>query len=275
MKLKFKLITLLALAGIGFASSAATAATTVYNSDDLILGFRQTGGSFVYLVNLGQASAYRDYASGAPTTSFAISGLGNIAQDLNDTFGATWFNDPTLNWGVVGTPGATAIGSDLASYLYATKPQTTYGTTGTGFNQANNATQANPRGKIVNLGATFNGQTSTTNSNVGLVQAAATTNGWDSQTSAGNDFAYFGNIEGTFASGAASSALDLFRMATSPVGQPGSYEGSFFFTNAGATTGTLNFGSVGAAVPEPSRALLLGLGGVSLIFRRRRTVAPA
>lgn len=282
MNTKKKLLTLLSLAGIGFSAPAANAATVAYNSGDLILGFRYndgTAGSFTYLVDLGQESAFRDYASGAPTTSTVVgtgigNAIGNIASDLAAIFGANWYQDPNLYWGVVGTPGASAQGGDGVSTLYATKPEATFGTPGTGFNQANAFTQGPARSNIVNLGATINGQTSYGTSNFGVEQAAATTNGWESQTGGGNDFAYFGNIENTFSGGAATSALDLFRMATSPTGVPGSYEGTFFWTNVGSTTATLNFGAP-AAAPEPSRAVLLvaGLGGI--IFRRRRSVTKA
>ena len=215
MKIKTKLIALLALTGIGLAAPAANAATTAYIADDLILGFRQDGNAFTYLVNIGQASTYRDLAAGAPTTSFNVSGLGNIGADLVSVFGADWFaaapTNGTVYWGVVGTPGATSAGGDLGSTLYATKPESVLGTPETGYLRNNTSAQGIPRQAIVSMIASYQGQTSTANNNVGYAQPASTTNGWAANTSSGIDFGYFSGLEGS--SPLSTSALDLFRMA--------------------------------------------------------------
>ena len=92
-----KAITLLAVAGLAFASTAVHAATTAYTTGDLILGFRQTGATSSLLVNIGQAGGYRD-----GTTTGNLS-LGNLGADLTSLFGSGWSSDATVFWGVVGS----------------------------------------------------------------------------------------------------------------------------------------------------------------------------
>lgn len=60
--------------------------------------------------------------------------------------------------------------------------------------------------------------------------------------------------------------LDNGAAVTSPVGT-GVYQGSFAFDSG---TGNITFTPAVAAIPEPSRALLAGLGLGGLLLRRRR-----
>lgn len=259
-----KAISLLAAAGMALASTAVNAATTAYLNGDIFLGFSQTGNSNSLVINIGQASGYRD-----GTTIGALS-LGNLGADLtswwtNQSNGATaWYNDSTVTWGVVGTiQGAT--GGDAASTLYASKPESVFGTAETSYARAALATQNIARSNIVSMSSAYTGQTSTANSNVALLQANSVSNSWDSWNPGGISFSYFSGLEGNFGSGVASSALDLFRMPTGS--GAGTYEGSFTISD----TGTVSFStSTPGVVPEPSRVLFAGIGLGTLLLRRRR-----
>jgi hypothetical protein len=254
-----KAISLLAAAGMALASTAVNAATTAYTNGDIFLGFRQTGNSNSLLINIGQAGGYRD-----GTTTGALS-LGNLGADLNAWYGGTgWASDATVFWGVVGTIQS-SINGDTASTLYASKPESVFGTPETGYARANVTTQNIARSNIVSMSSAYAGQTSTANSNVALLQSNSATNSWASWNPGGQSFSYFSGMEGNFGSGVASAALDLFRMPTGT--GTGTYEGTFTIDNSGV----VSFGtSAPGAVPEPSRVSFAGMGRGALLLRRRR-----
>ncbi len=261
-----KAITLLAVAGLAFASTAVHAATTAYTTGDLILGFRQTGATSSLLVNIGQAGGYRD-----GTTTGNLS-LGNLGADLTSLFGSGWSSDATVFWGVVGTPGSASFNSDPGNTLYATKPEGTFGVQEAAYERLSSATQGNGRSNIVSMATAYAGKTSTTNSDVALAQLNTATNSWSSFNPGGTSFSYFSGMEGNFGSGVASSALDLFRMTPDSLAAVnfGNYEGSLTINSSGV----VNFGlTTPGAVPEPGRAALMGLGLGGFLLRRRRPAA--
>jgi hypothetical protein len=95
---------------------------------------------------------------------------------------------------------------------------------------------------------------------------------WSTQNGT-NSFGFTGSVEGNFGNGTAGTVLDLYRIlnttsGASPTGTIGlgSWEGSFTINDSGVV------GFAVTAVPEPSRALLAGLGLAGIAFRRRRTV---
>lgn len=297
MKIRTKIIALLALAGFGLAAPAATAATVAYSNTtgDLLLGFRATGGTGAtqtYLVNLGAASAFRDYAAGDPTTSFVVnttqiaSGaftskiIGDIGADLAATFGADWYTRADLFWSVSGaTQQITGtVNGDPLKTVYATKGENTFGTVETSWDRGSPTAQGTPNSKILAMGTAYNGDTSTANSNHGVVYNHTDINSYEDYMPGGSGstptaaFSYFaGGIEGNFGNGvlngATNAALDLFRLQSGT--GAGTYEGSFTISN----TGALSFGAV--SVPEPSRALLVAMGACGLVLRRRRPAAKA
>ena len=96
---------------------------------------------------------------------------------------------------------------------------------------------------------------------------------WTSNNDGSSSFTLAGTVEGNVGAGASGTALDLYRIlnttsGASPTGTVGvgSWEGTFTISNGGVV------GFAVAAVPEPSRALLAGLGLAGVAFRRRRTV---
>ena len=270
-----KAISLLAIAGLAFAPAAVNAATTAYSADDLILGFQQTGNANSLLVDLGQASGFKAGTS----VGTIISGLGSV---LNTTFGSGWASDSTISWGIVGTPGSSSVGTDVAKTLYASSPESTYGTQSTPldatFTRLSSSTQGTGASNIGTMTTTFAGLTASVVGSSGNIAAAlqpsATTGGWAAQNpngAAGTNFSYFNGLEGTLGSGVASSALDLFRMqpgSGATLNTPGTFIGSFTLNS----NGDVNFStSTPSAAPEPARAAFLGLGLAGLLFRRRRS----
>lgn len=289
MKIRTKVIALLVLASFGLAGTSAKAATVSYttSSGDLLLGFRATGGqgaTQTYLVNLGSASAFRDYAAGTPTTSFVLNTtaigtgpfdsniIGNIGADLAAVFGSDWYDRSDLFWSVSGATQQISgtINGDPVKTIYATKGEQTFGTTETPWALGSATAQGTPNSKIQTMGLAYNGDTSTANSDFGVIYNNSDINSYEdfmpggSASTATSAFSYFaGGIEGNFGAGAASTALDLFRMPTGS--GSGTYEGSFTISQSGQ----LSFGST-TAVPEPSRALLVAFSGLGIVLRRRR-----
>lgn len=261
MMLSKHAFSLLAVAGLALASTAANAATTAYTNGDIFLGFRQAGNTSSLIVNLGQASQYRD-----GTVSGALS-LGDLGAALNEWYGSDdWSSDASVTWGIVGAV-STTVGVDLANTLYASKPEVVFGTTETPYDRASIATQGNGRSNIVTMANAFAGKTSTTGSSVALIQSNTVAGAWGatSGASAANGFSYFSGMEGNFADGTATAALDLFRMQTGS--GAGTLEGTFTINDAGV----VSFNAA-AAVPEPGRVAFLALGLGGFLLRRRRSV---
>ena len=93
------------LALIGFALPASAQVQANYN--DLILGFRATGGQGQNTnleVNLGSVALYTNPAS-SPMVVTRLS-----ASDLSGTYGATWKTRTDLVWGIIGTAGRVSTG---------------------------------------------------------------------------------------------------------------------------------------------------------------------
>lgn len=267
---------LLALAGAAiFLTTSAQAQT--YTSDDLFIGFRAhagTGSTTPLLLNIGQASIYRD-ASGTIS-------IGNIGADLANTFGAGWATRSDLWWGVAGAANV-ATGLDPLRTLYASS--------GSPFARQGNATQGTPTSRIgvdlagnyVNFGvagvntAVKIGDTADANDWAELV-----TNGNPAQSFSGNSFGYFaGGIEENFSGGVAGTSLEMYRAlrtgltdfenptAGTPGVTPAVFQGSLFISG----TGDVSFG----AIPEPSTYASLAFGGLLLflVVRRHRNALQA
>ncbi|WP_395736195.1 PEP-CTERM sorting domain-containing protein [Prosthecobacter sp.] len=266
-----KAITLLAAAGMAFASTAVNAATT-YTAGDLLLGFRQTGtgaSTNSLVIDIGQASLYRD----ATGTLNPVLGTAGLDADLAAQFGPNWYTDGSVKWAIVGTTGAAAVGGDPSNTLYSSLKQTS-GLNTAGYEQLDNGTQATATTGINNLATTYAGKTIT--DNVALIQSNTTAGTWGkSGTGVGSDFGYSG-VWGTSLEQAvsATSKLDLSRAVADNInggGTFGSIEGTFSISS----TGGISFTSNVAAAPEPGRAAFMALGLSAFMLRRRRPARVA
>jgi hypothetical protein len=261
------------VAGIAlFASPAAEAAPVTYSDGDLFLGFRAIGGTGAtqtYLINIGQASTYRN---ALPNVTLNLS-LGTIATDLTAIYGATWFTRSDILWGVVGVQSVAGNG-DLANTLYASKvtfvpglalpwarrSSSQQGTTGSTVQSMVSGYINDPEG-------------STANSTLGVIQNTSDVNNWSNFNPGGSVTSSFGaytpSIEGSSATGIGNAPLDLFRLVRTGVD-----DGSGFTTGNGSYEGTFQIAGNGQVtfnvVPEPSAAVLLGLGASVLGWTRRR-----
>ena len=242
MKLSpLKSILLLPLIQIGLSSLSVAAP---YTAGDIFLGFRITGGTQCYLVNIGQASLYK----AAAPASFTVS-VGNIGTDLADVFGADWHQNPDVYWGVMGTNTnlTTTVAGDPGRTLYASKAEVTYGTQETPWNRGSSATQSAPAGKLMGLAGAplgYAGYSVTSNSSVAVIQTSSDSASYASYqpggtmtNSGGVSFNYWNpSNEGGFGAGADLTALDLFRMPTGSSSLLGEYLGTFTITSAGVLT---------------------------------------
>ena len=262
----------LALTALMFYNASADAATVTYSDGDLFLGFRASGGTGAtqtYLINIGQASTYRDAATGS---SMTIS-LGNISADLASVYGGSWFNRGDLFWGVGGAVSG-VVSADPSNTLYASREEPQAGTLADAWLRRSNSAQGTTVSKMQGLVSGYlNGSTSTANSNVSLIENTSDPNNWASFQPGGSNAtgnisfgAFNPTVEGSFGGGVAGTALDLFRMTSSTTtGLPGDYEGTFTISNSGV----VNF----AVVPEPCALALFGVSAGLIGIGRRRALA--
>lgn len=270
------ILTALVVAGITAFASSANAAT--YLAGDLLLGFRATGGtgaSSNLIVNLGQAdTVFRD----ATVNNASVTNIGAL---LTSTYGAGWDTRADLFWGVAGvrtaSPTGAAVDGDPVRTNYLTAAQTSYNPgvqTSTPWTVGASGDRTAIANAIVSLANNYTTASGTTSA----VIDSSTGTTWSTNNNGLTSFTLNGSIEGSFGSGAGGTSLDLYRILNSNTGASptgtvgtGSYEGTFTLSNAGL----VGFNVTAAAVPEPSRALLGGLGLAGVLFRRRRVKQTA
>lgn len=260
-------IPILSLA-IMLAAGLSVRATLVPNPSggDLFVGFRASSGQgsdTAYLVDIGPASSF------TPTngTTFTLtSRIGNIGQDLIDTYGTSWNTRADLYWGIFGhntTPSSTVYASrPRDNPATQSSPWPVLGTT------ERNSTDSYVSSVTEGING-YGGSTATSNSPYGTKQANfAGSASYNYEVSNGaSDFGSLSSwpsIEGNFGSGAANTVLDVWRNNTNGV----SYRGTFSIDNSGVVTYNYQL------VPEPTT---LGLFASSLIVLgviRRRPVHP-
>lgn len=234
---------------------SAHAALVTYTQGDLLMGFRATSGQGAgtsYVVNIGQASGYRD-----ATTYGTVPIAGNIDTDLTALYGSGWSSRTDILWGIVGTPSNTAtVGGDDVPTLYASKP----GSASTGWQISGSSTRIAVSTTIVSLQSSFATYTASANSAAAVTMVDTDQNTWRQYMATGGNAAYtggskdfgaFANIEG--------SLQDVLSLSRTTNASAGTIEGTFSISSSGLTF-----------VPEPTSALLTGLGAVTLLLRRRR-----
>jgi hypothetical protein len=176
---------LLALASLAFAPRGATAATTTYTDGDLFLGFRATGETQNYLVNIGQPG------------SLASGSIPNVGGQLAATFGANWYNRTDLFFAVIGA-NSLGGGNDPANTVYSTRSNSIPWT------RLNDGPASSVATLVSALGFTFADNTTSSSSNA-LLQNVASNNSYASfqpggtrENSAGISFSTFApSNEGT------------------------------------------------------------------------------
>ncbi|WP_395718920.1 PEP-CTERM sorting domain-containing protein [Prosthecobacter sp.] len=277
MQIKNKhLLSMLAVAGMTLFASRAGA--TTFLAGDLLLSFRASGGTGSdknVVVNLGQAdTVYRDATSN-------LTNIADIGSLLTTNYGSNWFNRADLFWGVAGVAQtdqfASPIDGDPTRTNYLSRAQTSYNPgvkTSTAWSVAGSTSRANIANNITTFAGNFDAFSNAV-TNTAVLDATAG-GSWNSFNNGSSTFGgVSGTIEGNFASGTGATALDLYRILNSTSGAVpsglvgvGSWEGSFTINDSGQ----VGFAVAVAAIPEPSRALLAGLGLGGIAFRRRRAV---
>lgn len=227
---------------------------------DIFLGVRAAGGqggSTSYLVNIGSDLIFRNATPGSTIDL----GLGNLAADLASTYGANWFERTDLHWGVFGTRAS------ASSTVYASRERLVPDIQSipwpvldaTGRNHASSQISS-----VIEGTNGYRGREATDNSLVAVLQpntASASSYNYQVATAGTTDFgslSQWSNIEG---SGFDGTNLDFYRISGSST-EPVQFLGYFSFSESGVLSFT--------AVPEPSMAVLGGLGSLILLTRRRR-----
>lgn len=270
MKLKNNIIALLALAGSAFVVPAQAAVT--FTAGDLILAVRSATEAQTYMVNLGSSISYRDATAD-------ITSIVNINTDLDAAFPG-WENRADVTWSIFGVRASSTVVSpvsgDPGQTIYVSRAETTVGTQVAAFAAPSSTNHTNAAVSMSGIQVEFSNGTPTGLPNATILADASTL-----YDTAGVTWGAFNSsVKGNFGAGTAGTALDLFRSlgtttGASPSGtlRVGSYEGTFHINDAGTVSFTTT--PTGSIVPEPSRALLLGIGAVGFIFRRRRTPSKA
>jgi len=291
MKLKTKIIALLALASSALVIPANAAVT--FTAGDLILAVRSNVQAQTYMVNLGAATTYRDATVDNPS-------IVTIGTDLVNTFGADWNTRANVTWGIFGVRASQTdngvVNGDPGQTIYVSRAEipvgeqeVQWGTVAGGgtITSANHNTAAVRMGGV---GVAFAGGTQVGSNNATVLADTLFGNDYDiyGANTTGNVWGAFvqgnasrGGVNGNFGAGTAGTALDLFRsLGTITEGgditgglRTGSYQGTFHIDDNGVVG--YSVAPTFAAIPEPSRALLLGLGASGLLFRRRRSAQAA
>ncbi|GAA5126660.1 hypothetical protein JIN84_15760 [Luteolibacter yonseiensis] len=183
-------------------------------SGDIFLAFRAsggTGGSQSYIVNLGTDANFRN-----ATTSFTVTGLGNIGADLTEIYGPGWSSRGDLFWGIFAARVSTS------SIIYGSRernPVTSVSPAWSLIDTTSRNTTAGQISSVIDSIGGYRGREATANSPVAAVQPnTGEASSYNKQVaSAGTkDFgslSEWSSIEGDFGSGPAGTALDLYRIA--------------------------------------------------------------
>lgn len=255
----------LATAGLMLIGQSAHASLS-YTDGDLFLGFRQTGATNDYLLDLGQPDLFVNATPGSTIVlNTTISGFGDIGADLSSAsvFGSNWYTAGNVYFAVVGGNQLGLNNDPSVNTLYSTNPSETPWTPKSDLVQGSTTT------KIGSLGAHYVLGTSTANSDLGEIQLA----------SAQNSYAYFQpNGQGSISFGTWNPTNEGLVGTTLYLNQIVANDDGNTSINLGtidvASDGTVTFTAAGA-VPEPSTYALLGAGAAFvgfLVYRRNRAL---
>ncbi|MEZ5327618.1 MAG: dockerin type I domain-containing protein [Verrucomicrobiales bacterium] len=172
-----RILTLTAFAGLAISLAPLNAQNLGVNPGDLLLGFLQLNSegtgveANTVIFNLGSGSYWREDTS---TTSL----IGNINSDLENAFGAAWFDNPRVRFGIVGAVGATDPLRD------GDPPRTTYFSLGAPTFASDTTTlsvlSSSQRGSLSTKLSTLNGSSAGrptgTNPNAAVIGTSETNN---------------------------------------------------------------------------------------------------
>lgn len=259
------------------ATQVASAAFTFTNGD-LILGFQATSGTGStqnVFYNLGSPIAYRDGTNPGGT-------IGNISTTLSTVYGANWYDRTDLYFGIIGNlNGQPNSGIGSRGVVDGDPSRTFYlslATTAPGEGSLY-AAGTYSSSQLGTAGTTLGGMETmlpglTTEADGAAILSEATQpvewqNGWTTRNpTPGAAFSVFtGGIQQNFGELGDSTYVDLQRVVSTNSGTgavPGVVGGGTYET----TFAIGRDGSI-SAIPEPSTALLGGLGVLALLRRRR------
>lgn len=210
-------------------SSAFAATVPAPQIGEIYLAFRATGepgGTQSYIVKLGLDTTFRN-----ATSSFTVSGLGNIATDLTSAYGAGWSSRADLSWGIFG------VRSGANPVVYGSRvrnPVTSDSTAWPVLDLTSRNTTASQITSVLESIGGYRGREATANSPVATFQPnSADASSYNKQvaTAGTNDFGSLSewtSIEGSFANGPGGTALDLYRIGSAVI-----RVGSFTISAAG------------------------------------------
>lgn len=265
-----------AAAAMLLAAAVSADAAVTAQAGDLLAGFykKSADGTSVvgntYVINLGPASNYRESIT-APGTVVAT-----LGADLGSAsgFGATWFSDPTVFWGIVGVVpnGSPVTGGDpgRTSYLSEAAPS---GLESSAPFTLSNTKRGSAAGAIADFFSATNGLSENGAVNGGAFVPASTPNSFAASLPPNTTDFFTTAVNPTAAMNGSVSTLDLYRVLNSTSGA----DLTSAFTPASATVGASQYAgsftlsSTGALtfVPEPGAATL-GLLSAGLLLMRRR-----
>lgn len=237
---------LLAIAGLAIIAPGIQASVTTYNDGDILLGFRQTGATQDYVIDIGQFSSL----PGSGSTTFS---LGNVAADLTTAFGSTWYTSNTVQFAAFGDSSAGFGKIFIGNSLNAAQSSALSGFLG-------NADQG-----ISTAYGVYTNQTASVNAPTGLLQSVSSGASYASYqpggaNSGGINFGAWNNTESLVN---ANNYLDVYSLNASGNAPSGAPVSGYFSVNS---SGNISY----SVVPEPSTFMALALGTLILVTLRRR-----
>lgn len=211
---------------------------TTPSDGDIFLGFRASGGQgsgVSLLVNVGNDLTFRN---ATPGSTLNLNALGDIGVDLTATYGANWHERSDLFWGFFGAR------NNANPPVYSSRAQNPAGTPAPDYNALATNARVATKNKIISVATAYLGLEATPNSTVAGVQNNALNDGsYNFQVTGGTTsfgtLSQWTNIEDSFGSGAAGTALDLFRLSgTTQKGDTVTRLGTFSINSGGALSFT-------------------------------------